>query len=293
MNISNARATFGLNCRATPTSSSVTGTVQIGANNSSVAFPTADVAYTVRAIFAGSGDTFTLDTETNTVSGATAWVAGVAQVETATAAGTISAAGNASVTVTAAGMTGTPKTLSVAVANTDTAATWAGKVRTALAADADVSALFTTSGTTTAIILTRKPTSTFTVSGGTLGLYAADDATLNVALANDTCTGTTAAATSNDTTAGVITSGVKIYDEDTDFEGVTIPSINPKALLFSNNGIYQVLASGDSIDSMYIELGGFTAISGNGSNNLTGDNLFTLTSGGPTDLSITVIGTID
>lgn len=115
---------------------------------------------------------------------------GTAQVETATAAGTISGSGNASVTVTGAGITGSPKTISVAVVNGDTAATWAGKVRTALAADAAVTALYTVGGSSTTITLTRT-------------VAAANDATLNIALANGTCTGITTAATSANTTAGV------------------------------------------------------------------------------------------
>jgi len=122
----------------------------------------------------------------------TAGVAPVAQVETATAAGSISGSGNATVIVTAAGMTGSPKTISVAVTNGDSAATWAGKVRTALAADADVTALFTVGGSTTAITLTR------TTPAG-----VANDATLNISLDNGTCTGITTAGTSANTTAGV------------------------------------------------------------------------------------------
>ena len=295
MNLSNARATFGLNCRATPTSSSVTGSVQVGASNTSVAFPNANVAYTVRAIFAGSAKTFTLATATNTVSAASAWTAGAAQVETATAAGTISGAGNASVTVTAAGMTGSPKTISVAVANSDTAATWAGKVRNALAADSAVAALFTVSGTTTAITLTRKPTSTFTVPGGTLNIYADDDDTLNIALDNGTCTGITAAASSTEIATGVLTSGVKIYDNATDFEGVDIPYIVPQAILFSNAGESLVEAAGTVAGDFYnLNPGGFTAVSGNGSNWLIGDHTFSFTAiSGTTDLSVTVIGLID
>jgi hypothetical protein len=113
-----------------------------------------------------------------------------AQVETATAAGTITGSGNASVVVTAAGMTGTPKTIAVAVLENDTAAVWAGKVRTALGNDAAVAALFTVGGEGAAIVLTRKTP-------------AANDATLNIALDNGTCTGITTAATSANTTAGV------------------------------------------------------------------------------------------
>lgn len=122
----------------------------------------------------------------------TAGVAPVAQVETATAAGSITGSGNATVVVTAAGMTGSPKTISVAVLNGDTAAQWADKVRTALAADSAVAALFTVGGSTTAITLTR-----------TSPAGVANDATLNISLDNGTCTGITTAATSANTTAGV------------------------------------------------------------------------------------------
>jgi hypothetical protein len=120
----------------------------------------------------------------------------VAQVETATAAGTITQNGNAKVIVTAAGMTGSPKTIAVAVLLNDTAAVWAGKVRAALALDAAVTALYEVGGTTTAIKLTRKAP-------------AANDATLNISLDNDTCTGITTAASSADTTAGAISSAAE------------------------------------------------------------------------------------
>lgn len=118
---------------------------------------------------------------------------GVLQVETATVVGTITGAGNATVIVTAAGMTGSPKTIDVAVAVDDTASIVAGKIRAALAADADVSALFEVSGSGANVVLTRKH------SVGS----AANDATLNISIDNGTCTGLTTAATSTNTTAGV------------------------------------------------------------------------------------------
>lgn len=116
---------------------------------------------------------------------------GVFQVETATAAGTISTAGNLSVVVTAAGMAGSPITLSVAVALNDTATQWAAKVRTALNANAVIAAFFTVGGATTAISLTRTRA-------------AANDATMNIAIDNDTSAGATQVVTSTDTTAGVL-----------------------------------------------------------------------------------------
>lgn len=116
-------------------------------------------------------------------------ISGVAQVETATVAGTVTGSGNATVVVTAAGMTGSPKTISVAVLNGDTAAVVAGKIRAALAADTAVTAMFQVSGATTAVVLTRTA-------------LAANDGTLNISVDNGTCTGLTTAATSANTTAG-------------------------------------------------------------------------------------------
>jgi len=114
---------------------------------------------------------------------------GAAQVETATAAGTVSGSGNATVIVTAAGMSGSPITLSVAVLNGDTPSVWAQKVRDALAADSRITALFAVSGSGASIVLTRTS-------------KAANDATLNISLANGTSTGITTAGTSANTTAG-------------------------------------------------------------------------------------------
>lgn len=117
-------------------------------------------------------------------------------------------------------MTGSPLTISVPVILGDTASVWAGKVRAALAANATIAARFTVGGTTTAISLTR-----LSATVGGLPIRSANDATLNIALANGTCTGITAAPTSANTTAGVATSGVTLYDGDgKDFEGNTLVS---------------------------------------------------------------------
>ena len=120
-------------------------------------------------------------------------VVGTLQVETATVIGTIGAAGagNATVVVTAAGMTGSPVTLSVAVANNDTAAQVAGKIKTAMGLDAGIAAFFTIGGSDAVITLTRKAAT-------------ANDATMNISIDNGTCTGLTAAPTSENTTAGVV-----------------------------------------------------------------------------------------
>lgn len=125
-----------------------------------------------------------------TAKGYTATGIGTKQVETATVVGTVSTAGNASVVVTAAGMTGSPKTLSVAVALNDTASQVAEKIRAALEADSAVTALFAVGGSDANIILTQL-------------LAAGNDNALNIAIDNDTCAGLTTAASSANTTAGV------------------------------------------------------------------------------------------
>jgi hypothetical protein len=235
MNLNSVSAFLGLRANASPTSTNVTNDVQIGVSAQQIAFPTADVAYSVRAIIAGGAD-FVILGATNDTSGSDAWVAGTAQVETATAAGTISGSGNASVTVTASGMTGSPKTISVPVLSGDTASAWAEKVRTALSDDTDVSDLFTVSGSTTSIVLTRKPNQEIPA----VPSYIVNDSSLNIALGNGTCTGITPAATSANTTAGVETFGCLIYDGDgKDFEGIAIPSggVTLAMLLKTNGGI--------------------------------------------------------
>lgn len=118
------------------------------------------------------------------------WSSGVVQIETATVVGTITTAGNATVIVTAVGVTGSPITYSVAVALSDTATLVAGKIITVLQADANLTAVYTVGGTGANITLTRKTP-------------ASNDTTLNINIANGTCAGLTASPTSANTTAGV------------------------------------------------------------------------------------------
>lgn len=114
----------------------------------------------------------------------------VRQVETATVVGTVTGSGNATVIITAAGMAGSPKTISVPLLLGDTASIVAGRIRTALAADSAVNAFFIVGGTGVSIVLTSR-------------LTAANDATVNIDIDNGTCTGLTTAHTSANSTAGV------------------------------------------------------------------------------------------
>ena len=229
MNLSNARATFGLNAKATPTSSNISGSIQIGASNETVSFPTADVAYSLRAIFAGSGDVLAIDLTDCDTTGSTAFVAGNAQIETATitAASGATSSGTMTMVLTSAAVVGSPLNIAVPlVTGTHTTATLiATAARNALLANAAVIASFSIGGTGANIVLTRKPTSTHTVPTGTLNLYAANDTTLNLAIPAGL--GVTLAALSANTTLGVISDGVKIYDGDgKDFEGDTLALVS-------------------------------------------------------------------
>ena len=212
MAITNARAYTGLQATAEPTSEGTTGSLSIG----QAATPTELTAATgaiVLGIELDSTYDIEFDTETliPTITGA-----GVNQVETATAAGTITASGNATVVVTGDDIVGSPLTVSVAVLSTDTAATWAGKVRTALGAVTAITSLYTVGGLSTAISLTRI-------------VKRYNDSTLNISLANGTCTGITAEPTSANTTPGINPakcwriSGTTYAGDD--FEGVDFPTI--------------------------------------------------------------------
>lgn len=113
---------------------------------------------------------------------------GTAQVETATAAGTASTPGNATLTLTSANLTGSPIAINVALTN-ENAAAQAALYRAALRANKTINSRFIISGSSASIILTDR-------------IRAANDATLNLAIGAGS-TGITAAPTSANTTAGV------------------------------------------------------------------------------------------
>jgi hypothetical protein len=152
--------------------------------------------------------------------GTDTWAAGAPQVESAFGSGTVTSGGTAFATVTASGLTGSPLAVTVNVATSDTVDLWAPKFATALNADAAVASMFTaTASTTGKISLTRKPVDTI----DTVNFYAANDATLNIAIASGTCAGIITATTSTDTTAGTATSGVTLLDGDgNNFQGDAI-----------------------------------------------------------------------
>lgn len=219
MNITGTKINYGLQTTATPGSPKSSGSIALGDSGITPAITGADALFVTEAVIANVGGVFAIDIEDNDASTSTTFVSGTQQVETATAVGTITTSGNATVTVTAAGMTGSPKAISVAVLLDDTAAEWAEKARVVLAADADITALFTVSGTTTAIVLTRLKN---------LGCAFANDATLNIALADDTSAGITEDATSANTTTGVASTGTILTGgASEDFEGIAVSALAP------------------------------------------------------------------
>ena len=125
------------------------------------------------------------------VTAAAAPTSGVAQVESTPIVGAITGDGNATFTITGAGITGSPVAVSVAVLNGDAIATTAAKAVVAVNANAAIAALYTASSVGATFSLTAKKS-------------AANDATLNIAYTNGTCTGLTPDATSDHTTAGVL-----------------------------------------------------------------------------------------
>lgn len=112
------------------------------------------------------------------------------QVETATVVGAITQSGDATIVVTAAGIVGSPLTLSVGVLNADAIATTANKIRNVLSRTKAVTDMFVVSGDGATVVLTQIEPS-------------GNDSTLNISIDNGTCTGLTTAASSANTTAGV------------------------------------------------------------------------------------------
>ena len=116
---------------------------------------------------------------------------GVAQVETATIVGNITGDGNATFTITGTGITGSPLAVSVPVLNGDTPTVTAAKAAVVLNANAAVAAMYVATSVAADLKLTAIKAE-------------ANDATLNIAFTNGTCTGLTPNATSVNTTGGTL-----------------------------------------------------------------------------------------
>jgi hypothetical protein len=229
MTLTQTRATYGLRSTASPTSSAVSGSVQIGINPTTVNITNADTTWAAQALLVGSSSDLVLTLAAAVSTGTTAWTAGSPQVESATvvAAGGATSNGNLAVVVTSAGMTGSPLTVNVPLttATHTTAALIAQAIVDTLNANATVSARFTASRATAAVKLTRKPHGTYTVGSASVPVYLVGDAsefTIPTALGVTGATSTTGGGAD----AGVASAGCYLADGDNkDFEGATLTAI--------------------------------------------------------------------
>jgi len=115
---------------------------------------------------------------------------GTQQIETAVVVITTVTVGNSNWILTASGMTGSAITTVVALAGGETASQVAAKAAIAMNLDANITALFSVVADGPNVVITRK-------------VAVANDATLNLAYADDTSGGLTDDASSNNTQAGV------------------------------------------------------------------------------------------
>lgn len=220
MTLTNPRANFGLNAKATPTKSGTTGTVTIGDANESVTLLAAQKAISFDAVIVGSTSDLVIDISDLDSTGSTSWVGGTAQIESATVGITTVTTGTMVVTLTSGVVAGSPLAINVPLvaATHNTAALVAQAIVDVLNATAAVSTYYTATRSTATVVLTRKITSTYTVNGASITVKPADDSTLK--LEWSALLGVNALAASTSTTAGVATSGAYCPDLDgTDFEG--------------------------------------------------------------------------
>lgn len=216
MAISAAQTITGSNCQGQATSSLVTGIVQIGASQTATQFTTADIGYAIGVEIVASGGSVAIDLQTGIATPSAAYVAGTAQVETATvvAASGCTSNGNCSLTFTSAAVTGSPLTVVVPLTTASNTATLvAAALAAGLAANTAIAAQWTVTSSGAGIIATRKSDAN--------GYKYANESGTNIAIPAGL--GITAAGTSANTTAGVVSSGVRVFDGDgLDFEGVTL-----------------------------------------------------------------------
>lgn len=220
MAISSATAVYGMNCTGTFSDTGLqSGSVQIGPSQTGVPFTSATIGYGLKGELTTSGNTFVLDVQAGSATG-TSYVAGTAQVETATvvAASGCTSNGNCSLTFTSAAVTGSPLTVVVALTTASNTATLvAAALAAGLAANTAIAAVWTVTSSGADIIFTRIADAN--------GYKYANEAGTNLAIPSGL--GLTAAATSANTTAGVVTSGTSITvgGDGKDFEGVALSSI--------------------------------------------------------------------
>lgn len=187
MKITDAHLKIRLGANLRPEAPDTSGTSHIGRQvDVTLANPTK--VWAARMIFGATTQNVVASYTNNTL---TPSAVGALQVETATvvAASGCTAAGNLALTFTAAGVTGSPVSVSVPLtpAAHPTATTIAAACAAALSATVAIADVYTVTASGAAVVFTRK-------------FPAANDGTLNLAIAAGL--GVTAAASSADTTAG-------------------------------------------------------------------------------------------
>jgi hypothetical protein len=253
----------------------------VGVSPTQELFTTADIGYAISARLTTSSTTATLDVQTGVCTGSAAFVAGVAQVETATvvAAAGATSSGNCIVTVTGSTLTGSPLAVTIPLTTSaNTAALVATALASGLNANAAIAAKYSVASSGADIVLTVKADAN--------GNYLANDGTLNIAIPSGL--GITAASTSTDTTAGVASSGVQVLDGDgKDFEGVTLPSMaRIYALEINVTSGSASATNGTQVLTLPCKIWNTSGITGG---MLTADLVITATSAG-TNLTITALG---
>lgn len=281
MIIASALTNNGTSFTASPASSLTTGRVTVGTSAAQQSFATADIGYAISARLTTSSTTATLDVQTGVCTGSAAFVAGVAQVETATvvAAAGATSSGNCIVTVTGSTLTGSPLAVTIPLTTSaNTATLVASALAAGLNANTAIAAKYSVASSGADIILTVKADAN--------GNYLADDGTLNIAIPGGL--GITAAPTSADTTAGVVSSGVQVLDGDgKDFEGVTLPSMaRIYALEINVTSGSATATNGTQVLPLPCKIWNTSGITGS---MLTADLVITATSAG-TNLTITALG---
>lgn len=281
MIIASALTNNGTSFTASPASSLTTGRVTVGTSAAQQSFTTADIGYAISARLTTSSTTATLDVQTGVCTGSAAFVAGVAQVETATvvAAAGATSGGNCIVTVTGSTLTGSPLAVTIPLTTSaNTATLVASALAAGLNANTAIAAKYSVASSGADIILTVKADAN--------GNYLADDGTLNIAIPGGL--GITAAPTSADTTAGVVSSGVQVLDGDgKDFEGVTLPSMaRIYALEINVTSGSATATNGTQVLPLPCKIWNTSGITGS---MLTADLVITATSAG-TNLTITALG---
>jgi hypothetical protein len=281
MIISSALTNNGTSFTASPASSLTTGRVTVGTSAAQQSFATADIGYAISARLTTSSTTATLDVQTGVCTGSAAFVAGVAQVETATviAAAGATSSGNCIVTVTGSTLTGSPLAVTIPLTTSaNTAILVASALASGLNANAAIAAKYSVASSGADIVLTVKADAN--------GNFLANDGTLNIAIPSGL--GITAASTSTDTTAGVASSGVQVLDGDgKDFEGVTLTSMaRIYALEINVTSGSASATNGTQVLTLPCKIWNTSGITGS---MLTADLVITATSAG-TNLTITALG---